>query len=141
MRLVAMWLLGAVVLILTPQESSAQSILQGTYKLSVHVHTSLAVAAASSITCSVTLDVEPDDGPSLTETASVGATTESGYYLCTLTLPYSWTVNSTTGSVYPSLDVQVAGTTETRNSLAIPLASFSLPATGATTSQSAVTKE
>jgi hypothetical protein len=110
----------------------------GKFVVNFTITISSSVPTSDTIACDVDVIVIDASGD-ITDDLSVSATRSGSTATCSVTIPYSWAVTSTTDAVYVAYDVSappqplVSSSTFPRRYSAHPIAKITVPANGATT--------
>lgn len=97
-----------------------------------------AIPTGDTIACSVNVDVVDTTG-SITDSLASSAVRSGSTATCSVTIPYSWNITTTSDSVYVTYDVSappqplVSGSTFPRRYSGRPVSTITVPANGATT--------
>jgi hypothetical protein len=110
----------------------------GKFVVNFTITISSSVPTSDTIACDVDLIVIDASGD-ITDDLSVSATRNGSTATCTVTIPYSWAITSTSDAVYVAYDVSappqplLSTSTFPRRYSAHPIAKITVPANGATT--------
>jgi hypothetical protein len=122
----------------TEGEEPPLTTYTGKFVVNFTITISSGVPTSDTIGCDVDVIVIDATGD-ITDDLSVSATRSGATATCTVTLPYSWSVTSSTDTVYVAYDISappqplVSTSTFPRRYSAHPISKITVPANGATT--------
>lgn len=136
--------IGPVPNALTSEEPPPLTTYTGKYVVNFTITISSAIPTTTAIACNVSVTVIDATGQ-LSDSLAASATRSGSTATCSVTLPYSWLITSSSDAVYVNYDVSappqplVSSSPFPRRYSARPIATTTVPASGATTTYTITT--